>query len=154
MPSETSLRDQLRDLIVKQIGGFVTNHEDKFTRGIPDTSFVFDVTKCGVPHFFPRRYVSGWIELKHHHSWPKIWTTELKLGIRAEQRIWIRERWKHGRDVFVLVRIEDEIFMFEGSDVDTLFFPITRQQFQKLWIGKWQFKIDRREFVELVCASR
>lgn len=154
MPRESSLRDQIRDLIVRDIGGFVTNHEDKFQRGIPDTSFCWNNVRHDVPGHYLSEYTSGWLELKNHHSWPKMWLTELRLGLRPEQRIWIRDRWKHGRDVWVIIRIAENVYMFRGADVDALYFPITRDHFERLWIGKWEYRIDKREFVELVCASQ
>lgn len=154
MPRESSLRDQVRDLIVKDIRGFVTNHEDKFQRGIPDTSFVWDNSRHGIPGQYPTRWRSGWLELKNHHSWPKIWTTDLKLGLRPEQRIWIRDRWKHGRDVWIIIRIADDIYMFSGNRADALFYPISRDHFEGMWIGKWNLRIDKKEFVEIVCEPQ
>lgn len=141
MPKESSLRGHVRDLIVKDLQGFVTNHEDKFTRGIPDTSFAIK----------PR--LSGWLELKYEPAWPKMWKTELRIGLRPEQRIWLRNRWKVIHDAFILVRIEDDIYMFTAQHVDALFYPISRDHFEEIWVGKWSVRINPKEFMEIVCET-
>jgi hypothetical protein len=82
-----------------------------------------------------------------------VWTTELKLGIRPEQRIWIRDRWPRGRDVWLVIRVADAIFMFDGKHVDELFYPISQKRFEELWVGKWFKTIDTREMVELICET-
>ena len=144
MPKESSLRDQIRIIFTQELGGAVTNHEDKFTKGISDTNFAFH----SAGHFF-----RGWIELKHIKTWPKLWTTEIRLGIRAEQRIWIRERWKHAHDVFVICRIDADIYMFSGRDIDEIYRPISRARFEALWLGKWQYKISIQEFYDILCEQ-
>lgn len=151
MPKESHIRDDVRILIVRNLAGMVTNHEDKFTKGIGDTSFAI-THELTAPHVLGDRVrrLRGWIEFKHDHEWPKRWDTELRLGIRPEQRIWNRQRWRHAQDNFFVMRIASDIYMFTGAHTDELYFPISRKRFESLWIGKWQRKIDPSEFLEIL----
>lgn len=150
VPSESDLRAHLRDLIVS-LPGFVTNHEDKFQLGIADTSFVFMAKTLSFPgHYYGKR-ISGWIELKHINEWPKRKTTLIRLGIRLEQRIWLKRRWKHGEDCMILARIGNDIYLFSGEDTEELYHPIEVSRLEKLWYAKWHKRIDLKELVETIC---
>ena len=151
MPSESDLRAHLRDLIVS-LPGFVTNHEDKFQSGIPDTDFAININTLSIPgHYFGTR-LSGWIELKYVHSRPKLPGTPIKIGLKREQRIWLKNRWKHGGDCMIIARIEDDIYLFSGEDTEELYHPVAISRLEKMWYGKWHKKIDVKELVQSICV--
>lgn len=151
MPSESDLRADLRKLIVRDLHGHVSNLEDKFTSGVADTSFAFDFSCSGATGYSHSRFIRGWIELKYVRNLPKLYSTRVRIGIRKEQRIWLKERWRAGRDSMILARIIDDIYLFSGEDTEELYKGATMSRIEKMWYGKWRLKIDVKELVQAIC---
>lgn len=68
--------------------------------GIPDLNYAFDGRE-------------GWIELKEVKA-------GFKIGMRPQQVAWIERRVRHGGKVLVMVRKEDEVWLFGGYLVRSL----------------------------------
>lgn len=60
----------------------------------------------------------GWIELKYIPKWPKRPTTKVKLPLRPEQKLWIKQHGELTGRVFVLVRIEDDFFLVNHRQIE------------------------------------
>ena len=54
----------------------------------------------------------GWIELKHAREWPKRGGPLKLRHFTPEQRLWIHTRQKAGGKAFVLLKVEDDYFLF------------------------------------------
>lgn len=151
MTKESDLRADLRNIFVRNLRGHVSNLEDKFTPGVADTSFSFDFSENFVSGYSHARYITGWVELKYVRTLPVRPTTRVHLGIRKEQRIWLKERWRCGHDCMILARIVDDIYLFSGEDTEELYQGATARRLEDMWYGKWSKKIDTRELVQAIC---
>jgi hypothetical protein len=79
-----------------------TRIESSSGNGMPDVSY-------GV------KGINGFMELKYMPRWPKLATTRVKLPLRLEQEIWIRNRGGIAGNVWVLCRVEDDFFLFNDA---------------------------------------
>jgi len=56
----------------------------------------------------------GWIELKYAHRWPKRPTTPLRLDhFTPAQKGWLKRHGMAGANVFVLLQVDREYFIFD-----------------------------------------
>lgn len=140
--NESSLRGKFRN-IVAGFPGHVTNHEDKFIRGVFDCSYVFR-DEARTPH-------SGWVEFKYLPTTPKLPTTKLNLGIRPEQVLWAESRIKHGDLMFLMIRIVDTIYLFDAKYIRELHDRVSMSRLESLWTARWEKSINQQELRE--CLS-
>lgn len=81
MSTEASLWRYIRDGMGSR--WHAQRHEDRLSAGVPDVSFALDG-------------VDGWLELKVLSRWPTRPETPVRLGLRADQALWLRDRAKVG----------------------------------------------------------
>lgn len=63
-------------------------------------------------------YIEGWIELKHADDWPpRGGPLRLKHRPTGEQKVWAFRRWHAGGTSSLLLRVNQEWFVFLGKDV-------------------------------------
>lgn len=139
---ESDLRAHFKN-VVKLAGGTASPHEDKYSSGYPDLDYVIPDASSNMPR-------KGWVEFKLMSDWPKRESTAIRLGIRPDQRAWIRTRLPFCDVIFICARIADDIYLFEGKYVDELYEPIARGRLEQLWVGKWKRSIDASELKELL----
>lgn len=91
--------------------------EDMLAAGTPDVNY------CGPGG-------AGWIELKHVDEWPKRTSTGVRIGLTAEQGLWLHKRARAGGRADVLVRIDGEVFLIAGVNARSFIInPPTRERF-------------------------
>lgn len=76
----------------------MTRIESSAGNGVPDV-----IVHSKIGHIF--------IELKYIESYPKRESTQLKLPLRPEQRLWINTRGNLSGNVWVFVRVEDDFYL-------------------------------------------
>lgn len=92
-------------------------HEDTYSVGIADTSFVIQRGRLGSPLTAAR----GWMELKHAKEWPKRATTTLKLRhFTVEQRNWLRRQGELGGRTWLLLQVARDYMLFHWKDIDVV----------------------------------
>lgn len=139
---ETDVRAHFKDS-VKRAGGTASPHEDKYSNGYPDLDYV-------IPDERISRVRKGWVEFKYLPEWPKRESTPIRLGIRPDQRVWIKTRLPFKDTIFICVRIENDIYLFEAKFIDELYEPISRSRLEQLWCGKWKRSIDPAELKDIL----
>lgn len=92
--------------------------EDSLSPGIPDANWCFGGTEV-------------WLEGKHVKAYPKRGSTLIKVGLRAEQRVWIKQRYAAGGHVFVWVRCPDGWYAFGSAHIDALFYGIPYDEWRE-----------------------
>lgn len=102
-------------------------------RGIPDTNYAFD---CGK---------RGWIELKCIPKMPKGYTSLTKYT--PEQRLWAKRRSKTGENVYFLLQVGNEVFLFKTTDIEH-HKAFTEEIFREKCLASWVRTIDFKEFYE------
>jgi hypothetical protein len=94
-------------------------------RGIPDVHYTVDG-------------VSGWIEGKYLET-PKRENTKLKLKISVEQIAWHKSYQFYGGKVYILVKKDREIYLFDAKDGNDLAIGVTREEWEQKALAKnWQ----------------
>lgn len=79
--------------------------ESHVTPGFPDVVFTSKDTG-----------VSGFLELKHAHEWPKRETTALQLDhFTMQQRSFFRRHGRIGGNVWMLLQVETDYFLIDWS---------------------------------------
>ena len=135
---ESNIRDKFTQS-VKSEGGDVSNHEDKFTFGVPDSSYGLS-------------QINGWVEHKYIGSWPVRPSTKIKIGLRKDQVFWMEKRQKTGGRCFILIGVESEIFLFSGDLVRELYSGIIKKQFYEMSLAVWNKQIDTKQLKLLLCG--
>jgi len=99
---------QFRSRCVKPVlekAGLYLPVENSAMPGTPDV--YFKATGCH----------GCWIELKHKAVWPARATTVVKFDhFTPQQRVWHTTAANEGVETFVMVRIKDEVFLFDGEE--------------------------------------
>lgn len=115
-------------------------HEDKFSEGIPDTSF------SGMGH-------NGWIELKFAAKWPVRATTPLRLPhYTPEQRIWLREHGEAGGRCWLFLQVGNEYLLFDWRASQQVG-KATRVELYNLAMAKWDKNINILEFCACIIKN-
>ena len=111
---------------MERFGAHVTNHEDAVNEGIPDVS---------------RGYQGHtiWVELKHVHEWPKMDNTTVRLHrYTLEQRAFLWNRGRITNHCFLLLQVEEELFLFGHTAAQAVGRDnITRQDLCDISLGRW-----------------
>ena len=120
---EKLLWKQIRD---KLPGFFIQRIETQIERGIPDVHYV---TYGG--H-------TGWIEGKYLET-PKRKTTKVKLKLTIEQLAWHKAYQFYGGRIYILVKKDREIYLFDGKDGNDLAIGVTREEWEQKALAKnWE----------------
>ena len=113
-----TIRSKLNDLFIQRI-------ETQIERGIPDVHYCV----AGV---------SGWLEGKYLKS-PKRENTKLKLKLSIEQIAWHRSYSYSGGSVYLIVKKDKQIFLFDSNDGEALAKGVTREEWDKKALAKdWE----------------
>tara|TARA_Y100000004_G_scaffold152917_1_gene176280 strand:- start:436 stop:834 length:399 start_codon:yes stop_codon:yes gene_type:complete len=123
---EKLLWKTIRDKLPKY---FIQRIETQIERGIPDVHYTVDG-------------VSGWIEGKYIDT-PKRQNTKLKVKLSVEQIAWHKAYKHYGGLVYILVKKNREIYLFDGSDGEELAKGVTRERFQELSLANKWIEIDK-----------
>ena len=108
-------RSKLNDFFIQRI-------ETSIERGIPDVHYCVDG-------------VSGWLEGKYLRS-PKREKTKLKLKLSIEQIAWHKSYSYNGGLVYLIVKKDREIFLFNSSDGEALAKGVTQEEWIKMSLAK------------------
>lgn len=119
-----------------------TRHEDKLQLGIADVSFVNNDGR------------HGWIELKRLREWPKRESTIVRLPhFTDHQRIWLRRKGEAGGNVWLLVKIERDVLLFDWETAYVHVGGITKQEMISNCTMVWFGKMDYSELGQVLCAG-
>jgi len=110
-----TIRSKLNDFFIQRV-------ETSIERGIPDEFYCVD------GH-------AGWLEGKYLRS-PKREKTKLKLKLSIEQIAWHKSYSYHGGLVYIIVKKDKEIFLFDSSDGEALAKGVTREEWTKMSLAK------------------
>ena len=109
----------------KLINFFIQRIETQIERGIPDVHYTVDG-------------ISGWIEGKYLET-PKRENTKLKLKLSVEQIAWHKSYQFYGGKVYILVKKDREIYLFDAKDGNDLAIGVTREEWEQKALAKnWE----------------
>ena len=109
-----------------------TRHEDKLQSGICDVSFVDNLSG------------HGWMELKQVNEWPKRSATILHCRHYTDaQRIWMKRKGSAGGNVWLLIKVERDVLLFDWFMALDVGRTMTRQDMfckaKDYWRGKMNY---------------
>jgi hypothetical protein len=110
-----TIRSKLNDFFIQRI-------ETSIERGIPDVHYCVDG-------------VSGWLEGKYLQS-PKRENTKLKLKLSIEQMAWHKSYKHNGGLVYLIVKKDKQIYLFDSNDGEDLAKGVTRDDWEKMALAK------------------
>ena len=110
-----TIRSKLNDFFIQRI-------ETSIERGIPDVHYCVDG-------------VSGWLEGKYLQS-PKREKTKLKLKLSIEQIAWHKSYSYNGGLVYLIVKKDKQIYLFDSNDGEALAKGVTREEWEKIALAK------------------
>lgn len=91
-----------------------------------------------------------WVELKYIREWPKRPATKVKLPLRPEQKLWIKQRGSLSGDVWVFVRIGDDFFLLNWGDAIKACDGWTRDEWWDSITDRWYNRVDFDEFITVL----
>jgi len=109
------IRSKLNDFFIQRI-------ETSIERGIPDVHYCI-------------QGVSGWLEGKYLKS-PKRENTKLKLKLSIEQIAWHKSYSYSGGLVYLIVKKDKKIYLFDSDDGEALAKGVTRKDWEKKALAK------------------
>ena len=98
-----TFRDKLFKERLKGRKRDVKRIENNVALGTPDVNYCIEGAE-------------GWVELKHAREWPKRGGPLKLRHFTPEQRLWIHLRQGAGGKAFVLLKVEDDYFLFWNID--------------------------------------
>ena len=110
-----TIRSKLNDFFIHRI-------ETSIERGIPDVHYCVDG-------------VSGWLEGKYLQS-PKREKTKLKLKLSIEQIAWHKSYSHNGGLVYLIVKKDKQIYLFDSNDGEALAKGVSRDDWEKMALAK------------------
>ena len=110
-----TIRSKLNDFFIQRI-------ETSIERGIPDVHYCV-------------QGVSGWLEGKYLKS-PKRENTKLKLKLSIEQIAWHKSYSYLGGSVYLIVKKDKKIYLFDSDDGEALAKGVTREDWEKKALAK------------------
>ena len=110
-----TIRSKLNDFFIQRI-------ETSIERGIPDVHYCVDG-------------VSGWLEGKYLRS-PKREKTKLKLKLSIEQIAWHKSYSYNGGLVYLIVKKDKQIYLFDSNDGEALAKGVSRDDWEKMALAK------------------
>lgn len=104
---------------------------------VPIESALVTAKTQGIPDL---NYAGGWIELKWKKSWPARAATPLRIPhYTDEQRNWAKRRTAAGEEVWLLLKVRTEWFLFDcdgSQEVGNLNFDELVEAARKYWPSK------------------
>ena len=110
-----TIRSKLNDFFIQRI-------ETSIERGIPDVHYCV-------------QGVSGWLEGKYLKS-PKRENTKLKLKLSIEQIAWHKSYSYNGGLVYLIVKKDKQIYLFDSNDGEALAKGVSRDDWEKMALAK------------------
>jgi len=110
-----TIRSKLNDFFIQRI-------ETSIARGVPDVHYFVDG-------------VSGWLEGKYLRS-PKREKTKLKLKLSIEQIAWHKSYSYNGGLVYLIVKKDKQIYLFDSDDGEALAKGVSRDDWEKMALAK------------------
>ena len=110
-----TIRSKLNDFFIQRI-------ETSIERGIPDVHYCV-------------QGVSGWLEGKYLKS-PKRENTKLKLKLSIEQIAWHKSYSYNGGLVYLIVKKDKQIYLFDSDDGEALAKGVSRDDWEKIALAK------------------
>lgn len=110
-----TIRSKLNDFFIQRI-------ETSIERGIPDVHYCV-------------QGVSGWLEGKYLKS-PKRENTKLKLKLSIEQIAWHKSYSYNGGLVYLIVKKDKKIYLFDSDDGEALAKGVTQEDWEKKALAK------------------
>lgn len=117
--NESAFWRSILEKFLKALKGFKKDFkriENNVSSGTPDVNYCIEGKE-------------GWIELKHAKEWPKRGGPLKLRHFSPEQRLWIKTRQKAGGNVYVLLKVERDYFLF--WDIDGIGQTLNREQLIK-----------------------
>lgn len=119
----------------------LTRIESSAGNGVPDVSI-------GVPGG------NIWVELKYIPEWPKRPTTKVKLPLRPEQKHWIKTRGELSGGVWVICRVQNDIFLFDHMACKLLCEGALQEDWFFVCEAHWLNRIDFAELYEIFARGK
>lgn len=106
--------------------GVLKRIENLIEIGMPDVVYCLRSTLGDGPA------VSGWIELKYAHEWPKRESTEFRFPhLTKEQVLWLEEWSRIGGKACVMARVGRDFFLVPGSHCRILRDGVRREELKE-----------------------
>jgi hypothetical protein len=84
-------------------------------------------------------YVEGWVELKSIHKWPVRSETPVRCEhFTPEQRVWLVRRCRAGGRAHLLVRVGQDILLFDGVTAALHFGKVNKSRLLELAVKVWR----------------
>ncbi len=100
-------------------------------------------------------FIYGWIELKDVDKWPVHDYTPLRIRhFTPQQRVWIARHAKRGGNVWVLLRINSDWLLFEGTVAATHLGYRTQKELRALAARTWNKRLNEEELIALVSRRK
>jgi len=109
------IRNKLNNFFIQRI-------ETQIQRGIPDVHYCVNGT-------------SGWIEGKYLKT-PKRDNTKIKVKISVEQLAWHKAYNVYGGKIFILVKKDKEVYLFDSKEGNDLAIGLSKEEFEKRALAK------------------
>jgi hypothetical protein len=93
-------------------------------------------------------FVEGWLELKQLEEWPKRPDTPVTIEhFTAQQRVWLIRRWRKRGNAFLLLRVGQEWFLFDGETAATHVGKVNRIELIRLSLEYWPRGLKGKELL-------
>lgn len=89
-------------------------------------------------------YAEGWIELKWVRWWPAREDTIVEVDhYTPQQKVWSRLRWKAGGNMYLLLQVAQDYFLFTGDVAPKVVGKATRQELHDAAEYHWHRGLKR-----------
>ena len=84
-------------------------------------------------------YIDGWIELKWLARWPVRAGSKVAIPhFTPQQRLFLRERWRKGGSVFLLLQVRTDWLLFTGPDAAEYVGRVPRAELEHRCCALWR----------------
>lgn len=98
--------------------------------------------------------LEGWIELKWIRDAPLGDLTPVRVDhFTAQQKIWLRRRWKRGGFVLLLIQVSRSWFLLDGATAARRLGHATMSELEEIAIGHWPNGLDKKGLIECLRAN-
>ena len=98
-------------------------------------------------------YIDGWIELKWLPRWPVHERSKVAVPhFTPQQRLFLRERWRKGGAVFLLLQVRAEWLLFTGPVAAEHLGHVNRRELMSVCCSAWRTQVNMKR--ELGAALR
>lgn len=96
----------------------------------------------------------GWIELKVLENWPKKEETFVRVPhFTAQQRVWLKRRWKANQRAWLLLKIGQSWLLLSGRVAAEHLGHVERAVLERLAIRVWNDGLVPSELIECLKSS-